>query len=72
MDSKYFKELFDTKNSELSDAINRINELKIKLISLQTENDDLKSKLMIGHLELKNTIERQKFKIESLEENQRL
>ena len=50
----------------------KTDDFKIKALRLQIENDDLKSKLTLGQIELESTIQRQKLKIDSLEEMLRL
>lgn len=65
-ESRNYRQMLTTKEYESKDLSNQLNELKIKLISIQAENDDLSSKITIGGLDQNNKLESQKLKIEKL------
>ena len=55
------------KDYQFKDLTEKYNDIKAKLISLQAKNDDLENQLTIGKLDQDSTIEKQKLKIDSLQ-----
>lgn len=63
----YLNEDLTTKDYQLREINENFTELKAKVITFQVENDDLRNQLTLGRLDQNSTIEKQKVKIESLQ-----